>query len=101
MVKRGSPDLDQGAVLEVDLVEIAGDAGADLDLVDRLEAADEIVLLDDVLHDRLGDGDRRRGRRLREDRPMRRDQHGAERSGGKANGLHQAVSCRGSNAAFV
>ena len=51
--------LDDRAVLEMDLVEIAADARADGDLVDRLEAPDELVVLDDFAHDRLGDGDDR------------------------------------------
>ena len=41
--------LDDGAVDEMDLVDIARDAGADVDLVDGVEAADEVVILDDSL----------------------------------------------------
>ena len=52
--------LDEGAVLEMNLVEIARDPGADIDLIDGLEAPDEIGPLDDVLHHGLRDGDGRR-----------------------------------------
>ena len=48
------------AVAEMDLVEIARDPGADLDLVDCLEATDEVVPFADVFHHRLRDGDRGR-----------------------------------------
>src|SRR3546814_19178237 len=40
--------------LEVDLLQIAADPRADIDFVDRLEAADEFVVLDDLAHHRLG-----------------------------------------------
>jgi hypothetical protein len=59
--------VDDRAVAKGHRGEIAGDACANLDEVDGLEAADEIVALDHLLHDRLGDRDRRRwgvGRRL-------------------------------------
>ncbi len=42
-------------------VEIAGHPGAQIDGVDRVEAPDEVVVLDDLLDHGLGDGDRRRG----------------------------------------
>ena len=54
----------QRAVPEMHLVEIAADARADRNLVDRLEATDELVVLDDLAHHRLGDGDRGRLRFL-------------------------------------
>ena len=57
--------LDHLAVREMDLVEIAGDAGAHLDRVDRDEAADIFVLVDDGALDRLGDRHGRRRRRGR------------------------------------
>ena len=47
----------------MDLVEIAGDAGAHLDRVDRDEAADIFVLVGDAALDRLGDRHGRRRRR--------------------------------------
>ena len=47
MVKSRSPLLTSAPSGEVDLVEIAADARPDGDLVDRLEAADELVVLDD------------------------------------------------------
>ena len=64
--------VDDGAVLEMDLVEIAADAGADRHLVDRLEPPDEFVVLDDVAHHRLGGGDDGQVRLLRP-RGVRRD----------------------------
>ena len=45
MVNSRSPCLTICAVLEMDLVEIAGDARADLDRVDRDEAADILVVV--------------------------------------------------------
>ncbi len=54
--------LHQSAVGEIDFLQVATDAGADGDLVDRLEAADELIIVDHIAHDRLGDGDGR-GRR--------------------------------------
>ena len=56
--------LDHLAVLEVDGLEIAGDAGAHFDRIHRGEAADIFVIIGDGLLNRLGDGDRRRRRRL-------------------------------------
>ena len=56
--------LDDLAVLEMDLVEIAGHARADLDRVHRDEAPDILVLIDDGALDRLRHrhgGRRRRG----------------------------------------
>ena len=77
--------VDQRAVLEVDLVEIAGDARADGDLVDGLEASDELVVLDDLAHHRLGGGDhrqllilRQRGAAERNAQQNRGRQHAAE-----------------------
>ena len=52
--------LHQRAVGEMDLFEIAADARPDRDLVDRLEAADELVVLDDVADDRFRRRDDRR-----------------------------------------
>ena len=43
--------VDDCAILEMDLVEIAVDAGPDRDLVDRLEPPDELVVFDDLAHD--------------------------------------------------
>ena len=54
--------LDEHAVLKVDGVKIAADPRSDLDFVDRGEAADEFVVLDDLADDRLGNGDHRRAR---------------------------------------
>ena len=60
--------LDDLPVLEVDAVEIAGDAGANLDRIDRGKAADIFVVIREHALDRLGDGDgRRRRRRLASD----------------------------------
>ena len=50
--------LDDGTVDEMDLVDIARDPSPDVHAVYRFEAADEIVIFDDVLHHRLGDGNR-------------------------------------------
>src|SRR5262249_14884214 len=50
------------AVLEMDLIEVAGDAGADLDRVDGDEAADILVLVDDGTRDRGGNRHLRRRR---------------------------------------
>ena len=55
--------LDDLPVLEMHAVEIAGDARAHLDRIDRGEAADIFVEIGDRALDRLGDGDRRRRRR--------------------------------------
>ena len=55
--------LDDLAVLEMQLVEIAGHARAHLDRIDRDEAADIFVLIDDGALDRLRYGHRRRWRR--------------------------------------
>ena len=54
--------LDHLAVAEMDLVEIARDAGAHLDRIHRDEAADIFVLIGDAALDRLG---HRHGRRRR------------------------------------
>jgi hypothetical protein len=54
--------FDQCAVGEVNLLQIAADTRAHRDLVDSLEAADELVVVDDVANDRLGNGDGRRRR---------------------------------------
>ena len=51
--------LDDRAVLEMDLVEIAVDAGPDRYFIDRLEPPDELIVLDDLAHDRLGHGNDR------------------------------------------
>ena len=51
--------LDHLAVAEMHLVEIAGDARANLDRVHRDEAADIFVLIDDAALDRLRDRHRR------------------------------------------
>jgi hypothetical protein len=56
--------LDQGAILEVHLVEIARHPRPELDLVHRLETPDELVLLGDVLHHGLRHRDGRHRRRL-------------------------------------
>src|SRR5215210_1751478 len=50
--------LDDLPILEVDLVEIAGNARTDLDRVDRDEAPDILVVVGYWLFGRLGDGDR-------------------------------------------
>ena len=55
--------LDDLPVLEMHPVEIAGNTRAHLDRIDRGEAADIFVEIDDGALDRLGDGDRRRRRR--------------------------------------
>ena len=67
--------LDHRAVGEMDLVEIARHAGPQVDRIDGLEAADEIVALGDLLDDGSRDGDRRRV--LRRD-PLRVEQRGQE-----------------------
>jgi hypothetical protein len=46
--------VDQCAVLEADLVQIAADARTDGDLVDGFEAPDELVVFDDFTDHRLG-----------------------------------------------
>jgi hypothetical protein len=58
--------LDDLSVLEMHVLQIAGDASAHLDRIDRDEAADIFVLVDDSPPDRLGDSHlwRRRGSRL-------------------------------------
>jgi hypothetical protein len=55
--------LDHLAVVEPDLLEIARDAGANLDLLHRLEASGELVPLGELAHQRRGHRDlgRRRG----------------------------------------
>jgi hypothetical protein len=55
--------LDVVAVPEVDRLDIAADAGANVDLLGRLEAAGEVVPVDDPLLQRVGDGDGGRRRR--------------------------------------
>ena len=50
--------LDDLAVLEADLLDIARDPGADLDPLHRLEAAGELVPLGELAGQRLGDRDR-------------------------------------------
>ena len=55
-------DVDDLAVLEMQLVDEARDAGAHLDRGDRLEATGELVPLGDPLGDRRGDADRHGGR---------------------------------------
>ena len=55
--------LDDLAVLEMHLVEVAGDARAHLDRIDRDEAPDILVLVDDGALDGLGDRHLRRWRR--------------------------------------
>ena len=55
--------LDHLAVAEMDLIEIARDAGAHLDRIHRDEAADIFVLLGDAALDRLRHRHRRRRRR--------------------------------------
>ena len=59
--------LDVGAFGEQPLLEEAVDAGAQIDLVDRLDPAGEAILRADILLDGLdhGDGGRRAGRGLR------------------------------------
>ena len=52
--------LDQLAVREMDLRQIAADPGANLDVVDRLELAGELVPFGDGLLQGMADGDRRR-----------------------------------------
>ena len=52
--------LDEGAVAELDAVDEAADAGANLDLLDRLEPAGEFIPIRDGALHRLRDGDRRR-----------------------------------------
>jgi hypothetical protein len=58
--EQGIADGDDLAVGEVNLLEVAADPGADLDLVDGLEAADELVVLHDVPQHRLRHRHRRR-----------------------------------------
>ena len=77
--------VDQCAVLEADLVEIAVDPRADGNLVDGVEAPDELVVLDDLAHHRLGRGDhrqllilRQRGAAERNAQQNRGRQHAAE-----------------------
>ena len=53
--------LDELAVPELDLLHVARDAGADLDLLHRLEAAGELVVLRQATHERGSDRDRRGG----------------------------------------
>ena len=55
--------LDHLSVAEVDGVQVAGDARAHLDRVDRDEAADVFLLVRHHLLHRMGDGDLRRRRR--------------------------------------
>ena len=57
MVNKQIALVDDRAILEVDLVEIAADAGPDRHFVDRLEPPDELVVLDDFAHDGLGNRD--------------------------------------------
>ncbi len=70
------------AVLEMDLVEIAGNARSHLDEVEGDEAADIFVVVGDEFLDRLGDRHlgRRRGGRLtgRLLLPARRQRQGQE-----------------------
>ena len=54
--------MDHVAVLELDTVDEAADAGADLNLLDRLEAAGELVPIRDGPFDRLRHRHRRRRR---------------------------------------
>ena len=58
---------DDRAIAEFDTVDEAADAGANLNLLDRLEASGEFVPVGDGPLDRLrhGDGRRRGSRRLR------------------------------------
>ena len=64
MTHSKSPLLDDLAFGEVNLLQIAADAGADFDEFDRLEPARVFVPLDDAFGDRRGDDDfdRRRAR---------------------------------------
>ena len=60
--------VDEGAVPEFDTVDEAADAGANLNLLDRIEPPGELVPVRDGSLDGLGDGDGRgggRGLRLR------------------------------------
>ena len=54
--------LDHLAVCEVDAVEVARYTGANFDAVDRNEAADIFILIDNHALDRIGDRDDRRWR---------------------------------------
>ena len=93
--------LDQGAVLEMDLVEIAADARTDGDLVDRLEAADEFVVLDDFAHHRLGDRDRRQLLLLRECGPAEaRRRAGLPPTGHRGRASRPIDACRPAMASF-
>jgi hypothetical protein len=93
MVKRGIARLDERAVGEMDLVEVSGHARPDVYLIDRLEAADEVVPLLDVLHHRLRDAHLRRRPSLREGR---RGETGQERGKGEEAGNgHGRVPGRG------
>ena len=82
--------MDHVAVFELDIGDEAADPGADLDLLDRVEAPGEFVPVGDGALDRLGDRDRRRsrGRRLWRLVPAGRQRDGeqneqrAERRGG-------------------
>ena len=85
--------LDVLAVLEMHLVEIAGHARAYLDRIDRDEAADIFVLVDDGARNRLGDRHRaaaaqlaasapRRNRQAQRPKPPRGEpRHGRRRTG--------------------
>ena len=52
--------VDDRAVLKVHLGEVAAYAGSDIDIVDRLEPSDELVVLHDIASDGLRDRDDRR-----------------------------------------
>ena len=78
--------LDQRAVLEVHRLEIAADAGADLDLGRGVEAADELVGLHDVARHGMGHGHRGGGLLLRRGRGRGRE--------GQQRGGHQRQRAR-------
>ena len=92
-----SPLGDGRPVLEQDLFEIAGDAGADVDTVHRLDPPDEIGGLGDgaLLGDHGADGNGG-GRRLLGEgaRAEAEDEERRERCGGKAQGRGEPLRMR-------
>ena len=52
--------LDDAALFEVNVLEIATDAGTDFDEIDRFEPADELIVLDNLADNGFGSGHPRR-----------------------------------------